>query len=242
MLRRPLRPARLLGLATLTTALACGDPYTHTNPYDPAVSVAITISGPDTLFSSFEQGVYSAQSTPAFSDTAWRWSSNMSGPVGNTATFLSVAPPAWPATDVRTISVMVGAIDTVPVVALAGPVVPIQFYRHTAMRTVVVTQRFTHVRLRCPDVHACDTLSVGGTWTVWADALDALNQGPYRGPGSPPPQADGPSEASFLVRDPTVASATTGTRASTVTALKSGSTWIVAIRASLLDSLQLVVR
>jgi hypothetical protein len=39
-----------------------------------------------------------------------------------------------------------------------------------------------------------------------------------------------------------VASATTGTRASTVTALKSGSTWIVAIRASLLDSLQFVVR
>ena len=49
--------------------------------------------------------------------------------------------------------------------------------------------------------------------------------------------------ATFTSRDTTVASVTpVGIRAATVTARKSGTTWIVATRNSLLDSLQLTVR
>jgi hypothetical protein len=137
-----------------------------------------------------------------------------------------------------TISVMIGEIDTL------GPsgITPIQIYRHTGMKNVVYTQRITHIVLRCPDVHACDTVSTGESWTVFADALDSLNQPLYVRSGSNGNSANGPAEAAFMVRDPTVARATSGNRASTVTALKSGSTWIVASRGLLLDSLQLVVR
>jgi hypothetical protein len=232
-----------LGTVLLATGLACGDPYQHTNPYDPAVSVAITIVGPDTLFSAFEGGLYTAQTSPAFLDTALHWSVS-GGAVGHTTTFVAPPPPLWPATSTATISVMIGAIDTLKSGsgATAGPIVPVQFYRHTAQKTVIITQRITHVRLRCPDVSACDTLSVGGTSTVYADALDALDQPLYYPPGMGGNSPGGPAQANFAVRDATIATATSGTRASTVSALKSGTTWIIAARGSLLDSLQLVVR
>ena len=55
--------------------------------------------------------------------------------------------------------------------------------------------------------------------------------------------ATGTAVATFVVRDTTIASvAPVGIRAATVTARKSGSTWIVATRSSLLDSLQVTVR
>jgi hypothetical protein len=49
--------------------------------------------------------------------------------------------------------------------------------------------------------------------------------------------------ATFAVRDPSVAGVTpVGIRVATVTARKSGTTWIVGTRGALLDSLQLVVQ
>lgn len=66
----PLITARVIAI------VACGDPYRHTNPYDPAVPVAIAVSGPDTLFSSFQLATFSVQVAPAFPDTAIQWSSS----------------------------------------------------------------------------------------------------------------------------------------------------------------------
>lgn len=65
-----------LMLMAFVAASACGDPYMHTNPYDPAVPVSITITGPDTLFSSFELATYSAEIIPAFPDTSIQWASS----------------------------------------------------------------------------------------------------------------------------------------------------------------------
>ncbi|HEX7545283.1 MAG TPA: hypothetical protein VF368_01055, partial [Gemmatimonadaceae bacterium] len=45
------RIVALFGVVILVAAVACGDPYAHTNPYDPLVSVTVVVSGPDTLFS-----------------------------------------------------------------------------------------------------------------------------------------------------------------------------------------------
>ena len=73
------RVAALVGAAALVigfTFVACGDPYLHTNPYDPASPVEIAISGPDTLFSYSQLATYGAQVTPAFPDTAIEWASS----------------------------------------------------------------------------------------------------------------------------------------------------------------------
>ena len=65
--------SRVFVAVTLIAAFACGDPYLHTNPYDPDVPVTITISGPDTLFSLGQIAVFSAQAAPAFPDTSVQW-------------------------------------------------------------------------------------------------------------------------------------------------------------------------
>jgi hypothetical protein len=101
----------------------------------------------------------------------------------------------------------------------------------------------THIALRCPDTHACDTLSAGGAWSVWVDGLDALNQKIQALTSATANPPTGTAIATFAARDPSiVAVAPVGIRASNVTALHTGSTWIVATRGTLLDSLQLVVR
>ena len=67
------RLAGLLGATLLVASLACGDPYLHTNPYDPAVPVEMNITGPDSLFSYGQIGQYSVQTIPAFPDSAIQW-------------------------------------------------------------------------------------------------------------------------------------------------------------------------
>ena len=248
------RPIALTGAAILVVSLACGDPYKHTNPYDPAYPVSVTVMGPDSLFSYNELGQYGAVIAPAFPDTAFRFASSDSssfppvgGPAG-TATFRNggiVAPPLWPATRTVTVSAGVGAIDTLGSTAGSGvgPAQLIKVWRHSGYKLVTLTQRVVRIQLRCPDTHACDTLAAGGTWSVWADGFDALGQPivALHSPAANP--ATGTAVATFVVRDTTIASvAPVGIRAATVTARKSGSTWIVATRNSLLDSLQLVVR
>jgi len=240
----PRRAAFLLGAAAVAFAIACGDPYRRTNPYDPAVDVSVTVTGPDTLFSSFEQGVYTARTIPAFPDTAIRWPCCGSSS-GRSATYTVNAPPLWPQVRTTTIEADIGAIDTEPPSAGGGigPVTPIRIYRHFGSKTVVVTQRVVRIELRCPDTHACDTLPTGGSWSVWADGYDALNQRIYALVSATANPSSGTPIATFVSRDTTIAGvAPVGIRAATVTARKTGSTWIVGTRGSLLDSLALAVR
>ena len=63
----------MLAAVVIVASVACGDPYLRTNPYDPAFDVTITVQGPDTIFSSFEQATYTAQTTPSFPDSAIHW-------------------------------------------------------------------------------------------------------------------------------------------------------------------------
>jgi hypothetical protein len=234
----------LLGVAALTASFACGDPYQRTNPYDPAVDVRITVQGPDTLFSSFQQGTYAAQTDPSFPDSAIHWPCCGSSS-GRSATFMSVAPPLWPQTRQQIIEAVIGGIDTIPATAgsTLGPVTPIRLYRHAGSKTVVVTQRLVRIQLRCPDTHACDTLPVGAVWSMWVDGFDALGLQIYALVSTTANPVTGTPIATFVARDTTIASVSpVGIRASNVTARKSGTTWIVATRGALLDSLKLVVR
>ncbi|HEY2849245.1 MAG TPA: hypothetical protein VGI97_05165 [Gemmatimonadaceae bacterium] len=265
------RVLSLIGAGVLI--VACGDPYMHTNPYDPVFPVEIDISGPDSIFSYEELAQYSAQTTPMFPDSAVTWlvdtfTLHRPGPVdtsfdgmtlplpnrGDTivegtsyftpstpGTFQSFKPPLEPTTLTVTIEALLGAVDTT--VSVNGGLVDTKTYRHTAYKKVVLTQRVTHVQLRCPDTHACDTLAVGGTWSVWVDGFDALGHGilALADPAANPPGAT--PVATFTSRDTTVASVSpVNIRAANVTALKAGTTWVVATRGLLSDSVLVVAK
>jgi hypothetical protein len=108
---------------------------------------------------------------------------------------------------------------------------------------VVLTQRVVSISLRCPDTHACDTLSVGDTTSVWVDGRDANHAQIIALTSSIANPPTGTPIAVYAARDPSIISLTPrGIRATVATALKTGTTWIVGTRGSLLDSLQLVVR
>lgn len=238
-------------LASLATALACGDPYGRTNPYDPQTPIELSLSGPDSLFSSGEFAQYHVLSAPAFPDTAGAWGVAGCGLVcplksGGFGRFQVFAPPIEPATQTLTIVVQLGGYDTTNTISNGGGVsfaIPSTAYRRRYTKDVVITQRVTHLQLRCPDSHTCPPRSVGDSLTVWVDCFDALN-GPLTGLTSPTGNIfTGAPLVTYVSRDPSVATATpVGIRAASVRALKSGSTWIVASRNSLADSVQVVVK
>jgi hypothetical protein len=241
------RAVSLLVFGLLVVSFACGDPYLHTNPYDPAVPVTITVTGPDSIFNYREQARFGTQIVPAFPDSAVQFSSSdsIAFPPAGAATFVANATPLWPATRTVTVVAGVGAIDTQPPAGsgVAGPAAHITAWRHTGSKLVVLTQRVMRILLRCPDAHACDPQSAGGVWSVWVDGFDATNQKIVSLTSATANPATGTPIATFVSRDTSIASASpVGIRAATVAARKSGSTWIVATRGSLLDSLALVVR
>jgi hypothetical protein len=245
------RLGALCGVAILVAAVACGDPYKHTNPYDPATPVSVTVTGPDSLFSYGEQGNFGAVTVPAFPDTAARFATSDSAafPPSGSSGFRNgglIPPPLWPATRTVLVMAMFGQIDTVGNTPLGGdvtPAIPTLAWRHSGSKLVVLTQRVVRIQLRCPDTHACDALSAGGVWSVWADGFDALNQEIVALHSSVANPATGTAVATFVTRDTTIASVSAvGIRAANVTARKSGTTWIVGTRGPLLDSLQLTVR
>lgn len=263
----------LAGVAVLI--VACGDPYLHTNPYDPAVPVEIDIAGPDTIFSYAEVARYTVQTNPAFPDSAVAWlvdtfTLHRPGPTDTTingetftipnrgdtivdgtpyftptspGAFAAFKPPLEPTTLTVTIEALLGGVDTT-VATYGGGTSQTKTYRHTGFKQVVLMQRVTRLQLRCPSTSACDTVAVGGTWSVWVDGFDALGHGIFAlaDPTANPP-GDTPI-AIFTSRDTTIASVSpVNTRAATVTALKAGSTWIVATRRNALsDSLLVVAR
>ena len=251
----------VVAAAAIGAAAGCGDPYVHTNPYDPAFPVEFIITGPDTLFSYGETGYYTVRTIPAFPDSSFRWGidtvtltdpdlqiaivdgSSFFKPTGPGA-YQSVSPPLEPASITISINASVGQIDTT--VGRCTPrcmAVQTVQQRHTGYKKVVLTQRVTRIQLRCPDTQACDTLAAGGTWSVWVDAWDALNRQVAALTSSVANPTTGPPVVKYATRDTTIASVKpVGIRAVTVTARKPGATWIVATRGSLADSLQLVVK
>jgi hypothetical protein len=239
------RRAALAGFAGLVAAVACAEPYRHTNPYDPLYPVTVTIVGPDTVFNFEQVAQFSGQSDPAFPDSAFQFGVTDSAafvPAGVGA-FAAFATPLWPEYTTVTVIAGVGAIDTFLAPPAGGTAIRQTFFRHATTKMVVLTQRVVRIQLRCPDTHACDTVSVGGTWSVWTDGFDAGNQQivALHSPVANP--ATGPPVATYSIRDPTIATfAPVGIRAARVTALKSGTTWIVGTRGTLLDSLKLVVQ
>lgn len=228
----------------LSLLVACGDPYQHTNPYDPAVPVTITITGPDTIYNSFGLATFSAQSVPAFPDTAVSWNSEGLASSGGTGTFQAVGPPLWPDYFTATVNALIGKVDTT--VAINYQIVFTSIWRHSGSKQVVVTQRLTRITLRCPDVHACDTLGVGGVWSVWVDGFDAGGQRIYALASSVANPLTGKPVVIYTSRDSTIASVSpVGIRAANITALRAGTTWVVgrriAAQDTLLDSLQVTV-
>lgn len=268
-MRRSRAVLLLAGIAVLI--LACGDPYLHTNPYDPAFPVAIDISGPDSVFSYAEIARYTAAISPAFPDSSVVWlvdtftlhrpgavDTVINGetfplPHGDTVVdgtpyfrpvsagaFESFQPPLEPTTVTVTIEALLGGVDTT-VAVFGGGAAQTKTYRHTGYKQVVLTQRVTRIQLRCPNTSACDTVAVGGTWSVWVDGFDALGSGILAlGDPTANPPGDTPI-AIFTSRDTTVATVSpVNIRAATVTARKAGSTWIVATRKTLSDSILVV--
>ena len=240
----------------------CGDPYLHLNPYDPDYPVDIAITGPDTLYSLAEFAQYSVQTTPAFPDTAIVWAADTvtifqddtsyvtDGSVyliaGQNGQFQSIKPPLEPGTIPISVEALIGHIDTnvdrCTPQAGCGAVKTVQ-YRHSGFKRVILMQRLTRIQLRCPDAHACAPFSVGATGTVFVDGFDALGHQIVALTSATLNPDTGAVVASYVSRDPTIASvAPVGIRAATVTARKVGTTWIVAIRKSVLDSLQVVVQ
>lgn len=156
-------------------------------------------------------------------------------------TFQSLAPPLEPKSVTVTIDALIGAYDTTLASWEIGTV-QTKGYRHAGYKTVVLTQRVTKIQLRCPDTHACDSLSAGASWTVWVDGFDALGRQIYALTGATTNPPGSPPIATFASRDTTIATVTpVHIRAATVTALRSGMTWIVGTRGALLDSVQVVV-
>jgi hypothetical protein len=249
---------RLLIVAALMMAVACGEPFLHLNPYDPQFPLAVDVTGPDTLLSLGEVGNYAVRFTPAvFPDSAVTWLadtvtifsadttyvSNGSAyllPAKN-GNFQSVNPPLEPAVLKISVEALVAGYDT-NLTGSGGGLAKVIEYRHTGFKTVVITQRITQIQLRCPDTHACAPFSAGATGTVWVDGFDALGHQIAALTSATVNPDTGAVVATFVSRDPTIARVDPkGIRAANVTALKSGSTWVVATRKTLLDSLQLIV-
>ncbi|MGH7656458.1 MAG: hypothetical protein ACREN6_17550 [Gemmatimonadaceae bacterium] len=181
--------------------------------------------------------------------------------------YQSIRPPLEPYSFKIAIEVWLGTIDTTIAVFPRGCPGPsgtlhIPLPRHVAYKTVVVTQRLTRIQLRCPDTHACAPLSVGAIASIWVDGFDALgrqiaaipNAAANPATGNPPlpyatkdtailrVQKGNNPVATYVSRDSTIARMTpVGVRVARVTAVSPGSTWIVATRGALADSLQVVV-
>jgi len=190
-------PRVLAIVASLVTLIACGDPYLHTNPYDPVFPVKMTITGPDTLFSLGEVGQYSLQTNPAWPDTGVVWAIDtftnyfivdttcrvQLAPgdtllLGNgNGAYQSILPPLEPYSFKVAVEAWLGTIDSTTSAGTCnggGITVQITAPRHVAYKSVVVMQRLTRIQLRCPNTHACAPLAMGDSAFIWVDGFDAL--------------------------------------------------------------------
>jgi hypothetical protein len=184
--------------AGVVALVACGDPYRHTNPYDPAFPVTITVSGPDTMYNSFEVATFTEQSVPAFADSAVSWNALGLASAG-TSSFEAVGPPLWPDYLTATVNALIGKVDTT--LSRNSSTVYTSVWRHVGSKSVVVTQRLTRIVLRCPNTHACNPFAVGDTASIWVDGFDAHNQPIYALSSSSANPASGKLIATYVARD-----------------------------------------
>jgi hypothetical protein len=239
--RRALRRrlATLIGFGALVAGFGCRD-FKHTNPFDPEdFGAGITVVGPDTLFTIGASGTYAYKSVPAFVDPTAVWSSSSPNDLYTEGkdTFDVTRAPLYPLTESVGVTVALGETNTLHGAAWVTG----------AGKTVVLTQRLVRIQLRCPASHTCDTLDAGGAWSAWVDGFDA---GGTQILGLDIPTVNptaGTPIATFVSRDTTIASVKpVGIRSANVTAVRSGTTWLVATRIARLDtlrdSLPLVVR
>ena len=233
------RAAVLVASGSLVCALACID-FRHSNPFDPAVPVTVAIF-PETLFSVAGKLIqFSFATVPPLTDpkAIWAVATNDLYTMDGTGLLYSAGAPLWPKTDTVPIAIGIGLH------ALNDPFVP---YSDSVTRTisgsVIVTQRLVRIRTRCAGAAACDSLTVGVTTSVFVDGFDALGSGLSGLADSMANPATDSSIVVFTIRDPTIATALpVGMRAATVNAKRVGSTWLVAQRDSLRDSLRITVR
>lgn len=231
----------LIGAATVGASSACRD-YQHTNPFDLLTPDSeLKVLGPDTLFTVGVVATFSPSGALGpFTDPTAIWRSSIQDDLNGdfTGTFTLYKAPLYPLVETASVTVEIGHYVTA-----AGR----SAWTRTIGKDVILTQRLVRIQLRCPAAHACDTLAAGGAWSVWVDGVDAGGS-QISGLALPSSNsAKGPPIAAFVARDTAVAAvAPVGVRAADVTALKSGTTWIVATRIAksdtLRDSLQVVVR
>jgi hypothetical protein len=223
------RRTALIGFVALVAAFACTD-YKRTNPFDPktnSTDLDLAVIGPDTLSAIGQIAEFTLEGTPVFTDPTefWTASNDFELDGEGTGTFDVFTAPLYPATDVVTVTAKIGR-------TLDG-------WIRGFSKNVVVTQRLVRIQLRCPDTHACDAQAAGATWSIWADGFD---KGGREIVGMEVPTtnpAKGVPIAVFVSRDPTIAAvAPVGVRAANVSALTSGTTWIVATRVALADTLR----
>jgi hypothetical protein len=233
------RMATLIGFGALAAGIACRD-FEHTNPLDPMnFTPGITIVGPETLFTIGTSATYAYESVQPFIDPTAVWSSSSFVDLYTDGkdTFKLTRAPLYPATEGASVMVALGEYNTLHGAA----------WSKSIGRSVVLTQRLVRIQLRCPAAHACDTLDAGAVWSAWVDGFDAGGSQilgldlPTINPSS------GAPIAVFVSRDTTIATVkAVGIRSADATAVRSGTTWIVATRIALLDtlrdSLPLVVR
>jgi hypothetical protein len=228
------RLAALIGFVALVAAFAC-NVYERTNPFDPAVpmdSLHLAVVGPDTLFTIGQIAEFALGGTPVFTDPSEQWwASNRDELNGTgTGTFDLFSAPLYPATDAVGVSVGMGYYNT----ASGGDA-----WLRTFSKSVVVTQRLVRIQLRCPDTHACDAQAAGGTWSMWVDGFDKGGHSIVGLEIATTNPAKGKPIAAFVSRDTSIAAvAPVGIRAANVSALRSGTTWIVATRVALADTLR----
>jgi hypothetical protein len=282
------RPYTVLGAAAVVALIACGDPYLHTNPYDPSHPVDIAIAGPDTIFSLGENAQYTVQANPAWPDTGIVWaldtftdyffaaapnaSCTSQFAPGDTilhattlGAYQSILMPLEPYSFTIGVEAWLGTIDTIHLTNHCNSgftLDQVRTPRHVGYKQVVVMQRVTRIQLRCPDTHACAALAAGDSAFIWVDGFDALDNqisglsnptvNPASGNPTLPYQFTNPAIqaalktnnpiATCVSRDTTIARTTPiGIRVARVTPLAAGSTWVVATRGALTDSLQIVV-
>ena len=233
--------AWMIGVSTAATSSACHD-FQHTNPFDLLTpDTELTVLGPDTLFTIGTVAKFSmAGKLGPFTDPTALWRSSILNDLNGdfTGTFVLYKAPLYPVAETAFVAVDIGHYVTA-----AGA----SAWTRSFGKNVILTQRLVRIQLRCPATHACDTLNAGGAWSVWVDGIDAGGSQiiGLELPGTNP--AKGAPIAVFVSRDTTVATVSSaGVRAADVTALRSGTTWIVSTRIAkpdtLRDSLQVVVR
>ncbi len=227
-------PVIVSSFAVLAVGVACFD-FAHRNPFDPATPLEVAIV-PETLFSVGGEIHFVFSTVPEIIDPTASWSGGNAelNPQGG-GIFVSRAAPLWPQTETIPVSISVGRNDVLHLVSYQ--------YSRVFGGSIVITQRLVRIQARCPDTHLCDTLSVGATASVFVDGSDALGSA-ISGLSSPAANPLGVTPiAQFIVRDSSIASASAiGMRVAVATARKSGSTWLVAQRDSLRDSVRIVVR